>query len=872
MGFISACLLLPAIVILGCSGPSGEPVSPSGNGLAMASAQSPGEGGHMLWGFWYVRIDPDTLTAQAIPLRGAEFTANVTQFLQPPSSPTNMVSIAVDPASEPSIGHFIVDVTVRHPFPGLNQYRGFDVRGILISNGTYGTESDPALLIAGPDETHLLNADGWTRWWNPTEFTKFNTIFGFTSGKLAPPIKPTATLNGYKYFADGLDAEADVATLDPATRGTFGVAPGVNTRRYDIQFKMDVGEVVFDFNYAVDASWSEPDQSFKPDFPIQAFSLSANCQEAYWMGADFTGSTAWFVNGTQKGGDLHIALEVGHWGALADGVNVPDEVSAIWVESPDLGISPVDVLGSATVSDGNGVSTSVFDFDIVGVKPSAVEDQRILVSVVASSPSNYAPQIPGGGAGFAYPDAPLTAYRFFAAPILNLAPTKQPVVLSIDPTVAGINTGNLPAQINGQDFASNAQVRLEKSNNPAVVLTGVVQSVSPDGSTIHCTFDMDSADGAQLGKYHVKVTNPGTPPLTGQLDNGFEIVPSSTCDQVYDTQQYEGEFNNYAYNIYTGDLAFTKDGKLLIEVNSGGYHIYGFDVTQDGPVDGTPVIQNMMYGGTTIASMDVDDLTGNIIYALAGGSGYDGILDTIVAYKPDGTLIDSFLNANTDHLQAIDTNNDGSIWTVGHTYATGTTNPDRYFINRYTWDSAGETYSLGSSTDATGELAYLPYPVIFDCAISYTDQRLFVFSFGPVPYNGRIDCYDISSGAAIHDAAHSKTNFLPSGVGAHGHYNWRKAGDIEIDHSNPVYEHCRMFICIRHYWTIGESFLKMDTNGNLIDTYTNANANNDGTMYYSAAINPVADDPDGDYLTCIEDNSYGRVPWHFHTYKVPTGW
>ena len=696
-------------MIFGCSGNTPNPAAPA---MSLAVAQS--SCGRVLWGLWQVTIDPRAMTADIIPQRGEQFNANVTQFLQPPSSKTNMLSIAVQSGGSPSTGHFIVDVTVHHPFPGLNEYRGFDVRGILMADGSVHGNHDSGLIYSSSTETHLLNADGWTRWWNPSEFTTVNTLFGFTPGKLAPPVNPNATLNGYKYFADELTATADISSLNPANRGTFGVTPGVNTRRYDIQFKMQSGAPVMSFNYAVDASWNDPDPSFKPDYPLQAFSLSANCQEAYALSCGFSGSTAYYVDSTQNGGDIHASLEIADWQALKSGNKVANEVASIWVEAPSLSLSPINVLPTAVISGGNGSTSSVFTFDLHSVKPSGLTGQTLLVSVVASNPSDYAPQVTGGSS-FAYPHQPLTAYRFFDVPILTGSPVTTPVVLSINPNYGGLESGNLPVLITGQFFANNATAQLVKSDNPAVILNGSTVNISPDGTKINCNFNMNSANGAQLGVYDVVVTNPGAPPKSGSLAKGFTIYPTSTCSEVYKDQLYNGDFANYI--DYMNDLAFTKDGLLLHRVKVGSeYDIDGFDVTNNGTATGTPIIEDMVDGANSIFSIDVDDFTGNIIY-VAGG--YDIPADNrLQIYKRDGTYVGNIVNQNTDHLTCVDTDADGSIWTIGHTYENpsgGDYNIVKYFIDHYKYNSStgAYTYDAAGSIDATSKLYTYYWPTIF---------------------------------------------------------------------------------------------------------------------------------------------------------------
>ena len=863
--------LLIAGAVIGCSSSSG-PVTPPSELEVITSQALESDSSRVLWGMWQVNIDPVTLEPEIVPIRGVALGCNITKFLQPPISPTHMLSIAIQGGSDPAAGFLIVDVSILHPFPGLVQYRGFDVRGILMSDGTSVSGIDPGIIYPSDSETRLLNADGYTRWWNSTEFTSYETIFGFTQGAFAPPVLPSATLNGYKYFTDGLTADDKMDDIDPANRGTFGVSPGVNNRRYEIQFRMDSGSPVYSFNYAIDASWHFPDPAFAPEYPVEAYPLSANCNEAYWLNADFDGSTAWYVDSTSSAGDLHIALEVGFWRALEPDIDVPDLVQDILVESPELNIPAQSVLGSSIVSDGNGMTSSVYTFDIPGVVPSNLTDQTLLVAVESIEPPNYQPQIPGGDV-FDFPDTALTGYHMFEVPISDAAPTIQPIVLSIDPNIGVLDSGDLQVSVVGQDFLPDAYVQFVKNDNPGVVLEADGEVVDPGGTNIDCILDMNFSSGALPGIYHVKVTNPGPPPASGQLDDGFEIIEITSCDQVYESLLYEGVFEA-EIDIYDGyqhtfDLAFTRDGLLLAKDNSGSGNIWAHDVTQNGTAPGTPVIENMINGQWAIVSIDVDDLTGNIIYVAGPATNTDPANNNFIAYTSEGDFIALYINHGTSQLNAIDTDFDGGIWTIGHSGSS-------VRLNHYIWDATVMQYQYDAikSIDVSSQLGS-ESARIFDCAVSYSDRRLLVFSQDAHPYAGRITCYDLSGITPVYDPDHSVSGFLPQVIGAHGYGDWRMACDIEIDHSNPDYENCRVIIMERcQPWAQGNAFVKMDTDGNVIDTWENPGGYPD-EQYYSVAINPFAPDPNRMYLACVEDNSWGTPPSYpgeYHIYEMPTGW
>ncbi len=417
------------VIASGCAG--NAPTTPDIVPITDGAAKAVQTNNRSNWGYFEISIDTNTLEARVIPLRSAEFNANVTQFMQPPVSPTSRITVSIDAgASDFPNGLFAVDVTLLHPFPGLDQYSGFDVRGILMANESVISDQYPNLSWSGIDEARLLNADGWTRWWNWSEFTTYGSIFGYTEGALATPgFAPTATLNPYKYFADTLEAE-DELVIDPETRGFFSVLKGSNTRRYMIQFTMNGPSPLIVFAYAVDAGWDQPDSSGAPHYEIDDFSLLANCQEPYLVRVEDAGSTAYWENSSTYGGDLIFDITVYDWQAVENPNGLPGEITAIWLESPSLIAAPIDILPTATASP-NGPTSSVYHVELTDITPSAVTGQTLLIGVESADPLDYAPNLPGV-TGFEYPEEPLAAYLLWEATILDEAPILIPIPQGVE--------------------------------------------------------------------------------------------------------------------------------------------------------------------------------------------------------------------------------------------------------------------------------------------------------------------------------------------------------------------------------------------------------------------------------------------------------
>ena len=63
-----------------------------------------------------------------------------------------------------------LDVTIKHPMI-QDRFDGYDVRGMFIGDGSNQLNYNPDLRHSSPGvDQILLNADGYSRWFNPAEF------------------------------------------------------------------------------------------------------------------------------------------------------------------------------------------------------------------------------------------------------------------------------------------------------------------------------------------------------------------------------------------------------------------------------------------------------------------------------------------------------------------------------------------------------------------------------------------------------------------------------------------------------------------------------------------------------------------------------
>ena len=340
------CMILLLVFAVSCNG-SGNPTSPGisdtpdGNPAALAGQTEVTENVEapqaFLWGYYNLFLNLEERTIEAIPCRSTEFSANVVKFLN--NDPQGLKIKFNGATPTPNYVDIDLDITIKHPL-SQHEYDGYDVRGVFVGNGAQELAYNPDLLYAAQGFGQiLLNADGYTRWYNPTEFLVPN-MFGYIPGKLASSdYAGTATLNPYKYFGDGLGTNENLwdylNSEDPQT-GYF-LAGTSNTRNYKIRFPIPHPGVKY--GYAVVANWSGASPEFHPSHAPEAANIEVE-----------DNSTVYYADASTKGGDLILDITVFDWDAELDGGVMEDY--QIKVESTVLSavypLSPAEMTPAAS--------------------------------------------------------------------------------------------------------------------------------------------------------------------------------------------------------------------------------------------------------------------------------------------------------------------------------------------------------------------------------------------------------------------------------------------------------------------------------------------------------------------------------------------
>ena len=338
---IALLILLPS-----CSGNSDSPVAPNpAESTSSNTSTQPVDGNDpQLWGFWDVEWNENSGNFDIVPLRSAEFAVNVIKFIN--ASPANLIlnvnSITPEPGGYTT---FDVDIGLRHPFPGLDRYIGFDVMGVFMGNGSSQYPGADGYAVGGPNDQQMLNPDGFTRRFNAPEFSGAGQILplqGYIPGaKGSPGYTPTSVINPYKYYADGLDANSDAFTFlvtSEDNRGSFH--PGNTNFR---NFKIRMPDTLKKFQYAVVANWEPNVNHPDPPTSLDDFPSSANSQEAVAIKILDT-TDAFYVDESTYGGDINLDLTPWDWSAEY-GNSMQEYViklySPAWTGAYDVNMTPI---------------------------------------------------------------------------------------------------------------------------------------------------------------------------------------------------------------------------------------------------------------------------------------------------------------------------------------------------------------------------------------------------------------------------------------------------------------------------------------------------------------------------------------------------
>jgi len=273
-----AILAVFAVILFGCAH-SGQnptvPVAPGGDQERGLPSPHPAsvdrDGPYRLWWEGFIYIDAAHERVDVVPRRDMHFHLNALKFLE------EYCKDCLQITGIKNNGDGTIDLTVRiiHPFKGFPQYTGFDVKGIIMFNGSCAfTQTHPYIPLPNPfyvswrlmGDPEVLNADGYTPRWSPKwDSGSSLPVLNYWKGRYASGV-PDADLNAFLNFYS--EEERHIFMTNSFVERTYRIwlPPG----------KPIVA------GYAVEACW-EPPTVTPVTNPIEDFPFSANQPEAYYF-------------------------------------------------------------------------------------------------------------------------------------------------------------------------------------------------------------------------------------------------------------------------------------------------------------------------------------------------------------------------------------------------------------------------------------------------------------------------------------------------------------------------------------------------------------------------------------------------------------
>ncbi len=496
--------------VLGCTTGSNPVVPDPGSGLTSGVQGLYKQSNTHLWGYWDCYVNTETWTIEFVENRAAMFTANVTNFLN--SNPFSMMFNINGIITGPDYIDVDIDVGLTHPFPGMPQYNGYDVRGVFMGDGSFNMGYNNALIypVFGTDQFMFPDPvddnggpDGYTRWFNISEFSGAGMpLLQYTQGNLATPgFSGNSTLNPYRYFADGLGTNGDLTDwLDQYSdqHGQFS-SGATNERNYYLRFP-NAKDVVY--GYAVIANWEGDTPEFHPSNAVEAVASSV-----------VDNSDVWYVDPLQNGGDINLELSIFDWHAEVSAGVMEDY--KIFVESTVLSI-PYECNALEMTPVGQDGYIHRYQLGIPADAVMQLEGNEywvIVESTVADHTNEFG--IPND-AGV----DPLAGFFRFDLDVSNQLPCGVTLEY-MDPDTAGINE-SVGVQIVGTGFSDGPSLGCYLSNGSINVTGDNIAVIDP--ALVQADFDFLAA-GAEEGFYDLYYTNGDSCEV--MLADAMELVDTS---------------------------------------------------------------------------------------------------------------------------------------------------------------------------------------------------------------------------------------------------------------------------------------------------------------------------------------------------------
>jgi len=327
-------------------------------------------------------------------------------------------------------------------------------------------------------------------------------VFGYVDGKLSSPgYNANTTLNGYKYFGQGLGPVDDLWTYLNATDSTIGwfTAGTSNKRNYVIRFPMPSPGIKY--KYAVVATWDGPNPADHPAHAVEA------------LGIDFTDSSdLYYVDEITNGGNLDFDINIFDWSSELTSTVMEDY--SIIIESTVLS-SPYYLSASEMTPIESSDHSHKYHFTVPADNVTGIDNQEIWV-LVEYADYDYSNDF---GIPNEVSDDPLAAAFRYGLTVSDVAPYDPQITVLIPNGGDLYGTGTSePITWSSQDITGNVKIEYSKDNFASDI--NVISDSEPNDGEF--TWDPIPDDPCTTAR--IRISSVDQPAISDTSDADFSII------------------------------------------------------------------------------------------------------------------------------------------------------------------------------------------------------------------------------------------------------------------------------------------------------------------------------------------------------------
>jgi hypothetical protein len=529
-------LIIAMLLMVGCSN-SGTALTPNpveNPEITIGSTNfRQSTGNNYLLAYHDIYFDIESGTFEAVENRTAAFTLNIVPFLNKMTVPKYGITFGsvVIHNDDPAFLGVDVEFTVHHPFPGYDQYQAYDLRGVIIGDGAdtmvYG---DLNTARHGAD-LWMKNPDGYTRWFNPTDFTS-EMIFGYVPGGYQN-YAGNAQLNPYKYYSKHLQKDQNLWSYLTQNENFSGLFESGSGRTMELEFPLPPGGMGIKFGYAVVVAWEDqgPTGPFYPYHVPEAIAASVTQTPDVWF------------DGVDSGGDLILDIDLFGWDY---------QPSTIKIESTLL--DSIAEFDAAAIGEPVSEHVSTYHVEVEAAILNSTEGHFCWV-ITEYEGFGYSNDFPGAP----HPDAPLAAFFRYDIEVLDESPYVPPSIIVMVPDGGEVWTIGEEYAIEWTAPPEVTDVKLEYSKDGFSSDIIEIEASIPNTGSYLWSVPNDPTDTARI-----RVSEVGNS-YNFDVSNGDFIIEQAACTPVFTEK--------WTYDIPgNGSVdSFLRGGFTLADLENDGY-------------------------------------------------------------------------------------------------------------------------------------------------------------------------------------------------------------------------------------------------------------------------------------------------------------